>query len=260
MALDSAIEWTDATWNPVTGCTKISPGCKFCYAERLTERFGRQPFTEIRLHPERLSLPLRWRGSRRIFVNSMSDLFHEKVPADFISQVFDVMARAPQHVFQVLTKRPERLLEWHRARAWPRPFPEHVWLGVSVESAAYLWRVDRLREVDVAVRFVSAEPLLGPLTHLDLDGIAWVITGGESGGPPERALVERTERGVRPKPQGVRWVRQIRNLCRSQGVAFFHKQWGGRTPKSGGRLLDGREWSQYPPLGAIALNRLTATR
>jgi protein gp37 len=250
MAVDSAIEWTDATWNPVTGCTKISPGCKFCYAERLTERFGRQPFTEIRLHPERLSLPLRWRGSRRIFVNSMSDLFHEKVPPAFISQVFDMMAETPQHVFQVLTKRPERLLEWYRSRIWPDPIPAHVWVGVSVESADYLWRVDRLREVNVAVRFISAEPLLGPLTGLDLEGIAWVITGGESGGPPDRALVESTARGLSVKPQGVRWVREIRDLSRAQGVAFFHKQWGGRTPKSGGRRLDGREWSQYPAIPA----------
>jgi protein gp37 len=245
MALDSAIEWTDATWNPVTGCTKVSPGCKFCYAERLTERFGRQLFTDIRLHPERLSLPLRWRAARRIFVNSMSDLFHEKVPDAFISAVFGVMAQAPQHVFQVLTKRPERLVEWHDS-VWCCPIPAHVWLGVSVESAAYLWRVDRLREVDVTVRFVSAEPLLGPLTGLDLDGIAWVITGGESGGPPDRALVEMTNRGVCPKPKGARWVSEIRDLCHARGVAFFHKQWGGRTPKAGGRRLDGREWSEYP--------------
>jgi protein gp37 len=248
MALDSAIEWTDATWNPVTGCTKISSGCKFCYAERLTERFGRQRFTEIRLHPDRLTLPLRWRGARRIFVNSMSDLFHEEVPTGFINQVFDVMARAPQHVFQVLTKRPERLLAWHRSGAWPHAIPAHVWLGVSVESAPYLWRVDRLRAVDVAIRFISAEPLLGPLSGLTLEGVSWVITGGESGGPPERALVESTERGVRPKVDALPWVREIRDLCRAYGVAFFHKQWGGRTPKAGGRMLDNREWSQYPGL------------
>ncbi len=251
MALDSAIEWTDATWNPVTGCTKVSPGCKFCYAERLTERFGQQPFAEIRLQRERLILPLRWRGGRRIFVNSMSDLFHEQVPDAFISEVFDVMSGAPRHVFQVLTKRPDRLLEWYQSGAWPRPIPPHVWLGVSVESAAYLWRVDRLRDVDVATRFISAEPLLGPLTGLDLKGIAWVITGGESGGPPERALVESTERGVRPKTAAIRWVRELRDQCRAAGVAFFHKQWGGRTPKAGGRILDGREWSEYPASAAI---------
>ncbi len=252
MALDSAIEWTDATWNPVTGCTKVSPGCKFCYAERLTERFGRQPFTEIRLHPERLSLPLRWRSPRRIFVNSMSDLFHEEVADGFIAQVFDVMTQAPQHVFQVLTKRPDRLLAWQKSGCWPNTIPPHVWLGVSVESNGYLWRVDRLREVDVAIRFISAEPLLGPLTGLDLEGVAWVITGGESAGPSERALVEIAAGGLRPKAECLRWVRQIRDLCRAEGVAFFHKQWGGRTPKSGGRMLDRREWSQYPgaPAGA----------
>jgi protein gp37 len=258
MALDSAIEWTDATWNPVTGCTKISPGCKHCYAERLTERFGRQAFTDVTLHPERLALPLRWRGTRRIFVNSMSDLFHERVPFEFIDRVFDIMAQAPQHVFQVLTKRPERLLEWRRAGGWPSEIPAHVWLGVSVESGAYLSRVDRLREVEVAIRFISAEPLLGPLPGLGLEGIAWVITGGESGGPPERALVEITERGCRPKREAVTWVREIRNLCRATGVAFFHKQWGGRTAKSGGRRLDGREWSQYPRMPAGPPSRQTA--
>jgi protein gp37 len=252
MALDSAIEWTDATWNPVTGCTKVSPGCKFCYAERLTERFGQQPFGEIRIHRERLTLPLRWRAGRRIFVNSMSDLFHEKVPDTFISEVFEVMAGASQHVFQVLTKRPERLLAWRASETWPRAIPPHVWLGVSVESAAYLWRVDRLREVEVATRFISAEPLLGALTGLDLSGIAWLITGGESGGPAERALVESTERGVRPRAPALRWVRELRDRCRADGVAFFHKQWGGRTPKAAGRNLDGREWSEYPAVAGTS--------
>ena len=246
MALDSAIEWTDATWNPVSGCTKVSPGCKFCYAERLTERFRLQAFTEIKLHPERLGLPLRWRAARRIFVNSMSDLFHEKVPFSFIAHVFDVMSRAPQHVFQVLTRRPERLLEWRDSEAWPHAIPANIWLGVSVESAAYLWRVDRLRELDVPTRFISAEPLLGSLSGLELTGISWVITGGESGGPPERALVEKTKLGVRPKEIAARWVREIRDVCQQEKVAFFHKQWGGRTAKSSGRMLDGREWSEYP--------------
>ena len=246
MAFNSGIEWTDATWNPVTGCTKISPGCKFCYAERLTERFGRQAFSEIVLHPERLSLPLRWRASKRIFVNSMSDLFHEKVPTDFINEVFNVMAQARQHVFQVLTKRPDRLLQWRRSGAWSRRIPGHIWIGVSVESAAYLWRVDRLRQIDVQVRFISAEPLLGPLTELNLEGIGWVISGGESGGQPDRALVERADKGVRPKAEALVWVRQIRDMCSAHDVPFFHKQWGGHTPKSGGRVLDGREWSEYP--------------
>lgn len=178
MAANSAIEWTDATWNPVTGCTKVSPGCKFCYAERLTERFGRQRFSAIVLHPERLRLPLNWRAPRRIFVNSMSDLFHDRVPDRFISEVFGVMARATQHTFQVLTKRPDRLLAWHRAGG---TIPHHVWIGVSIESGAYAWRADRLREVEAAVRFISAEPLLGSLAGVDLTDIAWVITGGESG-------------------------------------------------------------------------------
>jgi protein gp37 len=168
------------------------------------------------------------------------------VPDEFIAQVFDVMAQAPRHVFQVLTKRPDRLLAWQRSGSWPHPIPRHIWLGVSVESTAYLWRVDRLREVDVAIRFISAEPLLGPLTGLDLEGVSWVITGGESAGPPERALVDLTAGRVRPKAECVRWVRQIRDLCRAEEVAFFHKQWGGRTRKSGGRLLDGRERSEYP--------------
>lgn len=246
MADASAIEWTDATWNPVTGCTKVSPGCKFCYAERLTERFGRQRFSDIRLHPDRLELPLRWKAPRRIFVNSMSDLFHEEVPAPFIGQVFDAMRVAPQHVFQVLTKRPRRLLDWQRLQARAAEMPPNVWLGVSVESEAYLWRVDVLRAVETPVRFISAEPLLGSLARLNLDGISWVITGGESGGPPDRALVETTSSGIRPKSSALEWIREIRDLCSSQHVSFFHKQWGGRTAKSGGRRLDGREWSQYP--------------
>jgi protein gp37 len=246
MGANSTIEWTDATWNPVTGCTKISPGCKFCYAERLSNRFGRHTFSDIVLHPERLLLPLSWRHPKRIFVNSMSDLFHEKVPIAFIDQVFEVMAETQQHTFQVLTKRPDRLLLWWRSHTPRRELPAHVWLGVSVESSAYLWRVERLRHVDASVRFISAEPLLGPLGDLNLEGISWVITGGESGGPVERALVEKTREGVRPKAEALRWIRQIRDLCAAQGVAFFHKQWGGRTAKSGGRMLDGLDWSQYP--------------
>jgi protein gp37 len=246
VAENSAIEWTDATWNPVTGCTKVSPGCKFCYAERLTERFGQQRFSDIRLHPDRLVLPLQWKTPRYIFVNSMSDLFHDRVPMNFINQVFDTMGAASQHMFQVLTKRPDRLLDWRRLGVWSSRIPSNIWLGVSVESEAYLWRVNRLKDVDVQVRFISAEPLLGSLAKLDLDGISWVITGGESGGPPERALVQYTPNGPCPKPSALKWIREIRDLCRNQNVAFFHKQWGGRTAKSGGRSLDGREWSQYP--------------
>jgi protein gp37 len=243
----SAIEWTDATWNPVTGCTKVSPGCKFCYAERLTKRFGRQEFSDVTVHPDRLDLPLRWRAPRLIFVNSMSDLFHDRVPLAFVDEVFDVMARAEHHVFQVLTKRPERLVAWHREHHGGRALRSHIWLGVSVESAPYVWRVDKLRQVDVPVRFISAEPLLGPLTALDLTGIAWVITGGESGGTPARALVERDAAGGwQPKPTALQWVRALRDQCQAAGVAFFHKQWGGPRPTSGGRMVDGREWSAYP--------------
>jgi len=242
MANGSAIEWTDATWNPVTGCTKISPGCKFCYAERLTLRFGRGPFGQLRLHPDRLLLPLRWRAPRRIFVNSMSDLFHERVPDDYIERVIAVGRLAPQHVFQILTKRADRLLQWSAGVK----VPPNVWLGVSIESARYIWRADRLRDVDAAVRFISAEPLLGSLRDLDLTGIAWVITGGESGGNPARALVEAWDGGWRPKREAVMWVRELREKCRRAGVAFFHKQWGGPRPTSGGRLLDGLVWSEMP--------------
>jgi protein gp37 len=242
----SAIEWTDATWNPVTGCTKVSPGCTYCYAERLTKRFGRGDFTDVTMHPDRLDLPLRWRAPRMIFVNSMSDLFHDKITPDFIDQVFGVMERADHHIFQILTKRPDRLLSWHRDAQDGRPIPANVWLGVSVESMRYAGRVDRLRQVNVPVRFISAEPLLGPLMSLNLAGISWVISGGESGGTASRALVEQTSGGWRPKAEALHWVRDLRDQCREAGVAFFHKQWGGRTPKTGGRLLDGREWSEYP--------------
>jgi protein gp37 len=243
----SAIEWTDATWNPVTGCTKISPGCKFCYAERITERWGRGKFTDVTLHPDRLELPLRWRNPRRIFVNSMSDLFHERVPLSFVDEVFRVMTRAEQHIFQVLTKRPDRALEWQDSCP-DFVIPHHAWVGVSVESAAYLWRVDRLRLLRAAVRFISAEPLLGPLTGLDLKDISWLITGGESGGTRGRALVARTELGWCPKPEALAWVREIRDVCQTAGVAFFHKQWGGPTPKSGGRLLDQQTWDNMPTM------------
>jgi protein gp37 len=231
---NSAIEWTDATWNPVTGCTKVSPGCKHCYAERLARRLlamgnprYRRGF-DVTLHPDQLDLPLRWRRPRRIFVNSMSDLFHEAVPIEYIGRVFEVMARADWHVFQVLTKRSERLA----ALAPALPWPPNVWQGVSVESAEYAHRTDDLRRVPAAVRFLSVEPLLGPIDALRLEGIQWVIAGGESGG-------ERRE--LRPE-----WARLIRDQCAAQGVPFFFKQWGGRTSKSGGRTLDGRTWDDVP--------------
>lgn len=232
----SAIEWTEATWNPVTGCSKVSPGCAHCYAETLSRRFGwsRRPWTpanaieNVVLHPERLGQPLRWRRPRTVFVNSMSDLFHELVPLTFIEQVFEVMVDADRHVFQVLTKRHERLAELADALPWP----ENVWIGVSIENRRWVERAEGLRRVPAAVRFVSAEPLLGRLDTLDLDGIDWLIAGGESGP------------GCRPVRE--QWLVDLRDRCRAAGVAFFFKQWGGRTPKAGGRLLKGREWSEMP--------------
>jgi len=236
----SAIEWTDATWNPVTGCTKISPGCKHCYAERLAVRLQamgnpryRNAF-DVTLHPDQIELPLRWRRPRRIFVNSMSDLYHEAVPDEYIQRVFDVMVRAEQHVFQVLTKRSERLPEIARRLPWP----PNVWQGVSVENADYVTRIADLRKVPAAVRFLSVEPLLGPIVDLPLDGIHWVICGGESG---------HERRELSPE-----WARLIRDQCVRMGVPFFFKQWGGRTSKSGGRVLDGRTWDQMPPIATPA--------
>jgi protein gp37 len=235
MGDNSAIEWTDATWNPVTGCTKISPGCKHCYAERLAARLlamGNPRYRhgfDVTLHADQIELPLRWRRPRRIFVNSMSDLYHEAVPDAFIQRVFEVMARARQHVFQVLTKRSERLPEI----ALRLPWPSNVWQGVSVESADYVGRIAHLGKVPAAVRFLSVEPLLGPIPDLPLDGVHWVICGGESG--PER------------RPLSPEWARLIRDRCVAMGVPFFFKQWGGRTSKSGGRTLDGRTWDEIPP-------------
>ncbi len=240
MSDKSAIEWTDATWNPVTGCTEVSPGCDHCYARTFSERFRGVPGHhfeqgfDLRLWPERLEIPLRWKRPRRIFVNSMSDLFHRDVPDDFIRGVFDTMARADWHIYQVLTKRSHRLAQLGVELPWPA----HVWAGVSVESDRYLWRINHLRRVPAQVRFISAEPLLSPLSRLELDGIHWVITGGESGFAARECREE--------------WVRDIRDRCLDAGVAFFHKQWGGRTPRVGGRLLDGRIWEQYPePMGAV---------
>ena len=234
MADKSTIEWTNSTWNPVTGCTQISPGCDHCYALSFAERFRGvpghpyEPGFDLTLRPERLSLPLSWRKPRRIFVNSMSDLFHKDVPDDYIRRVFAVMAEADWHIFQVLTKRSQRL-----ARLAPSlPWSAHIWMGVSIESDAYTWRADYLRRVPAAVRFISAEPLLGPLPSLNLKGIHWLITGGESG--PRHRLCDPT------------WVRELRDRCLSANVSFFHKQWGGRTPKAGGRMLDGQTWDGMP--------------
>jgi protein gp37 len=231
---NSAIEWTDATWNPVTGCSKVSPGCKNCYAERLAGRLQamRNPrYTngfEVTLHPDQLTLPFRWKQSKRIFVNSMSDLFHEEVPDSFIFQAFEVMEKADWHFFQVLTKRAERL-----AQLAPRlPWPHNVWQGVSVENRDYTGRVEWLLKVPAAVRFISVEPLLGPIPRLPLKGISWVIVGGESG--PDYRPVEAS------------WVREIRDQCLIEKVPFFFKQWGGFTPKAGGRCLDRKVWNEMP--------------
>lgn len=234
MGDNSSIEWTDATWNPVTGCTKVSPGCKNCYAERLAIRLKamgnpryRNGFT-ITLHADQIGLPLRWRQPKRIFVNSMSDLFHEAVPEVFIQRVFEVMERADWHVFQVLTKRAERL-----AALAPRlPWPANVWQGVSVENARYVSRIRHLASVPAAVKFLSIEPLLGAIPALPLTNIDWVIVGGESG-PGHRPVAQE-------------WIRDIRDQCLDADVPFFFKQWGGATPKSGGRTLDGRRWDQMP--------------
>ncbi|MFZ2226176.1 MAG: phage Gp37/Gp68 family protein [Candidatus Moraniibacteriota bacterium] len=261
MADKSAIEWTDATWNPVTGCSKVSPGCAHCYAETLalTRLAGKAGYsglpwtpenaeTNVVLRPDRLDLPLRWRGPRRVFVNSMSDLFHERVPDGFIDQVWSVMARAHRHTFQVLTKRPERMRDYLVAAdietAWRlTPAPDgtawatpNVWIGTSIENDRWTSRADALRETPAAVRFLSLEPLLGPLPSLDLTGIGWVIVGGESGP------------GFRPVDPG--WVRDIRDRAVAAGVPFLFKQWGGIRSKSGGRELDGRTWDEYPEVGA----------
>ena len=230
----SAIEWTDATWNPVRGCTKVSPGCKHCYAETFAERFRGVPGHpyeqgfDLRLVPEKLTQPLHWKRPRRVFVNSMSDLFHEGVSGETIADVFRIMRKADWHTYQVLTKRSERLLRLSSGLWWPR----HVWMGVSVESDDYVSRVRDLQKVPAAVRFVSVEPLLGPVPRLPLAGIHWVIVGGESGP------------GARPMEAA--WVRSIRDQCSGASVAFFFKQWGGVRKKETGRILDGRTWDEMP--------------
>jgi protein gp37 len=228
-SINTGIEWTDRTWNPTTGCTKISPGCTHCYAEALTKRFHTNfpnGFT-LTLHPERLEEPKRWRKPSRIFVNSMSDLFHEDVPIDFLQQVFKVMGETPWHIYQILTKRHERLLELAPQLQWH----DNIWMGVSVENQNYVHRVDFLRTVNAKVRFLSCEPLLGPL-ELNLTGIDWVIVGGES--------------GVKHRPMQIEWAQSIRDRCQNAGVAFFFKQIGGRTPKANGRLLDEQIWNEMP--------------
>lgn len=245
MADGSSIEWTDATWNPVRGCTKISPGCKHCYAERFAERFRGvpgHPFElgfDLRLIPEKLEAPLRWRRSRRIFVNSMSDLFHEDVPEEFIVRVTDVMMRADWHVFQVLTKRAARMRALLRSSLAGGASQPHIWWGVSVEDRKHgVPRIAELQESPAQVRFLSVEPLLEDLGELDLRGISWVIVGGESGP------------GARPMKKD--WVLSLLGQCRAAGVPFFFKQWGGTQKKKAGRELDGRTWDEMPAAAAAA--------
>lgn len=236
MATNSSIEWTEATWNPVTGCNKISPGCKHCYAERMAQRLqamGQPNYRngfKLTLQEQALDIPLRWKKSRMIFVNSMSDLFHDDVPVEFIQRVFRIMNQAHWHQFQVLTKRGNRLFELQSLFNWTK----NIWMGVSVESEEYVERINDLRGTNAAIKFLSLEPLLGPLPHLNLRGIDWVIVGGESGP------------GARPiDPQ---WVRDIRNQCTVANTSFFFKQWGGVQKKKTGRELDGRTYSELPIL------------
>jgi protein gp37 len=236
MAANSKIEWTQCTWNPVTGCTKISPGCLNCYAERMARRLQAMGQSNYRhgfrltLHPHMLDLPLRWKQPRSVFVNSMSDLFHDDVPTEFIVQVFDVMRQASQHRFQILTKRSERLEKLSGELSWPR----NVWMGVTVENSDYEYRIDHLRRTDAAIKFISFEPLLGPISDIDLADIDWVIVGGESG-PGARPM--HRDRAV-----------DIRDRCLSADIPFFFKQWGGVNRKAAGRNLDGRVWDEMPML------------
>lgn len=238
MSDKSAIEWTDATWNPVTGCTKVSRGCENCYAERIAERFRGtpgHPFEngfDLSLREDRLKQPLSWRRPRMIFVNSMSDLFHKDIPTIFIDSVFDTMEDADHHIYQVLTKRSSLMRNYLRRRYDLGVSPEHIWCGVSVEDQAATTRIRHLQDAPVSVRFLSIEPLLGPIRDISLDGISWVIVGGESG-PKARPM----------KPE---WALSMRDICEKHGVPFFFKQWGGRTPKSGGRLLEGVEHNATP--------------
>jgi protein gp37 len=245
----SSIEWTQATWNPTTGCDKVSAGCDNCYALTLSKRLKAMgapkyqndgdprtsgPGFALTVHPSALALPYTWTTPRLVFVNSMSDLFHARVPLAFVRQVVDVMRDTPQHTYQVLTKRSRRLSRLADQLDWP----PNVWMGVSVESADVLGRVDELRRVPAAVRFLSCEPLLGPLDGIDLDGIGWVIAGGES--------------GPRARPMDPEWVADLRDQCLEAGVPFFFKQWGGRTPKAGGRLLDGQAYDEMPERLAVS--------
>ena len=241
MGCRSHIEWTESTWNPVTGCTKISPGCAHCYAERLARRLkamGQPNYANgfsLTLHEHALDIPLGWKRPQIIFVNSMSDLFHKGVTFKFIERVFDVMRGASQHLFQVLTKRSQRMMELSDDLLWP----PNVWMGVSVENSDYAYRIDHLRQTGADVKFVSLEPLLGSIPSLDLEGIDWAIVGGES--------------GPKARPMDPAWVRDIRDQCVSTAIPFFFKQWGGVQRTKAGRLLDGKTWDQMPAADAVPI-------
>ncbi len=244
MAMGSGIEWTESTWNPVTGCTKVSPGCRHCYAERMAVRLramGQQNYRngfKVTLQPHMLELPLRWKAPQTIFVNSMSDLFHKDVPLEYIRRVFEVMRRAYWHRFQVLTKRADRLAALRAELEWA----PNIWMGVSVEGEKYRRRIDSLRETGAVLKFLSLEPLLGPLPRLDLRGIHWVLVGGES--------------GPNARPMDPEWARDLREQCRRAKVPFFFKQWGGRNKKEAGRVLDGRTWDEMPVAPSVVRNQV----
>jgi protein gp37 len=231
---ESSIEWTELTWNPTTGCTKISAGCKFCYAEVMSRRLqamGIEKYKDgfkVRVHPEALGIPFTWKSSKIVFVNSMSDLFHEQIPLSFIQRVFEVMNDNPNHVFQILTKRAKRLREVQKELKWTH----NIWMGVSVEDERVVRRIDLLRKTKARVKFLSLEPLIGPLSNLNLKKIDWVIVGGES--------------GHKPRPMHVDWVLDIQQQCENADVAFFFKQWGGRNKKAAGRMLNGRTYDEMP--------------
>lgn len=232
----SSIEWTEMTWNPTTGCDKISAGCKFCYAEIMSRRLqamGIEKYKdnfEVRTHEDALKIPYTWKSSKVVFVNSMSDLFHKDIPLEFIKKVFKVMNENPQHVFQVLTKRAERLFELHSELKWTH----NIWMGVSVEDAKVKDRIDYLRRTNAKVKFLSLEPLIGKLSNLNLQEIDWVIVGGESGN--------------KPRPMKVEWVLEIQEQCEENEVAFFFKQWGGKNKKATGRVLNGRTYDEMPEI------------
>jgi protein gp37 len=251
MASKTSIEWTDATWNPVTGCTKISAGCDHCYAERFSERFRNvpnHPFStgfDLTLRPERLQQPLSWKKPRMIFVNSMSDLFHKEIPEEYIDRVFHTMEAASWHVYQVLTKRSSLMRKYVNKRYANSKAPPHIWLGVSIEDKAALTRLRHLKQVNAHVRFISFEPLLESLGPVDLEGVQWVIVGGES--------------GSHARPIDANWVREIRHQCSIHNAAFFFKQWGGKTPKAGGNYLDNCQWMDYPKIPKLGFQFSHAT-